>query len=78
MKSIQTIIGLAVIGLVAGVVIGEWFPRLFDSGVTNAFGSALQGPFSDYRNELAMKYGLFGAGIGAAIGVGLAFILKKK
>ena len=77
MKKIGQVIALALVGLVAGVVIGEFFPKLFTSGLVGSIGNAISEPFSQYRNELAMKYGLFGAGIGAVAGIVLALITKK-
>ena len=77
MNKIGQVIAVALVGLAAGVVIGEFFPRLFESGIVGALGSVVSEPFSQYRNELATKYGLFGAGIGAVAGIVLALITKK-
>jgi hypothetical protein len=77
MKNMGQVVALAILGLVAGAVIGEFFPTLFTSGLVGSIGSAVSEPFSQYRNEIAVKYGLFGAGIGAAIGLILSFMAKK-
>ena len=77
MKKYGQIITLVLIGLAAGVVIGEFFPKLFSSGFMGALGNAVSEPFSKYRNELAMKYGLFGAAIGAVAGIIIKFLVKK-
>lgn len=77
MNKIGRVIALAIVGLAAGVVIGEFFPRLFETGIAGALGSVVSEPFTQYRNELATKYGLFGAGIGAAAGVVLMLFTKK-
>jgi len=78
MNKFMPVIALAVIGLIAGVVLGEFFPRLIDNGISGAVGSALSGPFSDYRNELAFRYGAFGAALGAAIGVVLMLLKGRR
>jgi len=75
--NIQFIVIVAVVGLAGGVVIGEFFPKLFASGLMGSIGNAVSEPFSSYRNELALKYGLFGTGIGAVIGLIAAFLMKK-
>ncbi len=75
MNKLMPVIALAVIGLLAGVVVAEFFPKLFDSGLSGAIGSAINGPFSGYRNELALKYGAFGTALGA--GLGVVFMLLK-
>ena len=61
------IILCALIGLAAGVIIGEYYPSTFASGL-DTLGAAISEPFSPYRNGLARRYGLFGGLIGAVIG----------
>ena len=77
MKKFGQLISLVLAGLIVGTIIGEFFPRLFTSGIVGSIGNAVSEPFSQYRNELAMKYGLFGAGIGAVAGV-IAVLIGKK
>jgi uncharacterized protein YqgC (DUF456 family) len=77
MKKIGQVIALALVGLIVGTIIGEFFPKLFTSGIVSSIGNAVSEPFSRYRNELAMKYGLFGAGIGAVLGV-ISMLIGKK
>ncbi len=77
MKNLKTLIALALVGLIAGVVIGEFFPRLFSSGLMSSIGNAVSDPFTRYRNDLAAKYGLFGAGIGAAAGL-ITMLMGKR
>lgn len=78
MKKFQNVIFLAVVGLLAGVIIAEFFPKLLQGGFLSGVGNALSEPFSQYRNELAVKYGLFGGAIGAVIGVVLMLVGGKK
>ena len=67
---------LAVLGLVLGAVIGEFRPQLFQGGL-DGIGIAFNGPFSGFRNHLALKYGLFGGFLGAAVGfIGGNFLQK--
>lgn len=77
MKKFGQVIALALAGLIVGTIIGEFFPKLFTSGFVSSIGNAVSEPFSSYRNELAMKYGLFGAGIGAAAGI-ISMLIEKK
>ena len=86
MKKFQPVIALAVIGLLAGVIIAQFFPevvqKVFKSGdaiksAISSIGNAASKPFSQYRNELAIQYGLIGAGVGAVLGL-IAALLKKK
>ena len=80
-NKLKPLISLGVVGALVGFVIGEFFPRLFDkslgSGIMSAIGGDIGGPFSSYRNELALKYGLIGLGIGAVIGI-VIMVIKKK
>jgi uncharacterized protein YqgC (DUF456 family) len=66
------------IGTLAGAVIGEFFPKLFNDSLMGAIGHAFSEPFSGYRNDLAVKYGLSGLVIGLVIGLISAFLIKKK
>ena len=75
MKLKGTIISFAVIGLLVGAAIAELKPDMFGD-MLGGIKAAMSKPFSGYRNELAVKYGLLGAGIGAAIGLVKVKLLK--
>jgi hypothetical protein len=77
MKKFEQVIVLAIAGLVIGVIIGEFFPKLFNTGFFGSLGNAFNDPFSHYRNNLAVKYGAFGACIGGAIGLIFKLSFKK-
>lgn len=77
MKKFQLPISFGGVGALVGVVIGEFFPKLFQSGLGGALTSGLSEPFSSVRNELAMKYGVWGLAIGAVAGV-VAMLVSKK
>ncbi len=55
-------------GLMAGFMIGEFFPKLFKSGLGSVGDDLFGGPFSKYRNHLALDYCLAGILIGALLG----------
>ena len=78
MKKFGVVVYVGVVGLLTGVVIGEFFPKLFNNNIMGSIGSAVSDPFSKYRNELAIKYAIIGLVIGAVIGIGFAMISKKK
>jgi len=48
----------------AGIVIGEFFPDFMSKGL-GSFGAHVSDPFSEYRNRIAVRYAVYGAGIGA-------------
>jgi len=77
MKKFIDILVLGGVGALAGAIIGEFFPKLFNDSFIGGIGNAISKPFSEYRNELALKYALIGLGIGAVIGL-VMFFLKKK
>ncbi len=77
MKKFSEIFILGGLGALTGAVIGEFFPKLFNTGFIGGIGNAISKPFSAYRNELALKYALIGLGIGAVIGLVLMLIRKK-
>lgn len=68
----------AVLGAITGVVLAEYFPKVINSDFGSSFMGAFNGPWSKYRNDLALQWGLVGLGIGLAAGIVLAVILKKK
>jgi hypothetical protein len=78
MNKLQMPVSIGVIGALAGAVIAEFFPRLFQSGLAGAIGGAVSEPFSGYRNELALKYALAGLVIGAVLGLVLMVLKGKK
>jgi hypothetical protein len=61
------IVRLALIGLIAGVVVGEFFPDLFKDSA-GQFAESFSRAFDGHRNHLAMRYGVIGAAIGALAG----------
>ena len=63
------IVNFALIGLLVGVLVGEFFPRSMSQSFGRELGTALSEPFDNYRNKLATHYGLAGAAIGALIGL---------
>jgi hypothetical protein len=63
------IVNFALIGLLAGVLIGEFFPKAMSQSFGRELGTAFSQPFDNYRNKLAMRYGLGGAAIGALVGL---------
>ncbi|MCE5300782.1 MAG: hypothetical protein LLG37_07940 [Spirochaetia bacterium] len=65
------------IGALAGVILAEFFPKALNPGLLQSLESAFGGPFSEARNELALKYGLGGLVIGALVGVVIMFMEKK-
>ena len=77
MKKFQLPISIGAIGGLAGVIIAEFFPKLLNLGLLNGTVAALSDPFSQVRNELALKYGGAGLAIGAVIGIILMIIRKK-
>ena len=66
-------IKLSIIGLIIGLLIGEFIPGVFTNGL-DSLASQFQGPFSELRNMLALRFGFFGALIGLFIG----FIANKS
>jgi hypothetical protein len=78
MKKFQEIFTLGGTGAVVGGLIAEFFPKLFSLGASDAIANwASSGPFSEFRNDLALRYGGIGLVAGAAIGLVLV-LLKKK
>jgi hypothetical protein len=70
------ILVLALAGFVVGALIAEFKPDLFN----DAFGglkAAFAGPYSEYRNHLAVRWGLAGAAGGAVIGLVMGQMGKK-
>jgi len=61
------IINAALVGLVLGVLMGEFFPDLFKNSF-GQFAESFSQPFDGHRNHLAMRYGTIGAALGAVIG----------
>jgi Na+/phosphate symporter len=78
MNRFNSAIGTAITGGLVGVVIAEFFPRLFQSGLAGAVGNALSDPFSSFRNDLAVKYGLAGLGIGLVVGIVISLASGRK
>lgn len=78
MVKLRVIISTGVIGALIGAVIAEVFPRLFNPGIAETVGSALNGVFSPYRNELALKYGFWGLLIGLAVGLVLSLTAGSR
>jgi uncharacterized membrane protein (DUF106 family) len=72
MEKLRVVLSSGVIGALIGAGIAEFFPRLFQAGVVQAVGTAINDVFSPYRNELALKYGFGGLVIGIVIGVIIA------
>jgi len=58
----------AATGFIAGFIIGEFYPKLFKSGLGSLGDDLFGGPFSKYRNNLALDYCLAGILIGALLG----------
>jgi hypothetical protein len=65
MKKVQI---TAAIGIIAGFIIGEFFPKLFKKSLDSFGDDLFGGPFSHYRNHLALDYCLAGILIGALLG----------
>ena len=65
MKKVQI---SAAVGIITGFLIGEFFPKLFKSGLESFGDDMFGGPFSRYRNHLAVDYCLAGILIGAFLG----------
>ncbi len=78
MQKSRAILGAGVLGALAGAVIAEFFPRMFQSGIAGAVGNALNDTFSQYRNDLALKYGLTGLVIGLVVGIVIVAVSGKK
>ena len=67
------ILAVAILGAIVGFLIGQFAPDLF-GGLGTEIKAALTDPFSETRNKIALRYALFGAGIGGILGaVGAAF-----
>lgn len=77
MKVIRMIVLVGVIGLLAGVVMAEFFPNKVQDGLFNQISNAVNEPFSEHRNKLAVKWGLFGLAAGAALGLVVGVVVKK-
>lgn len=77
MKKLKLPVGFGVVGALIGVIIAQFFPELFQSGLGGALISGLSEPFSSVRNELALKYGIWGLAIGAVVGVVVMLVSKK-
>jgi hypothetical protein len=58
----------AAVGILTGFIIGEFFPRLFHQNIDSLGDDLFGGPFSQYRNHLALDYCLAGILIGALVG----------
>ena len=58
----------AAIGILSGFILGEFFPKLFKKGFDSLGDDLFGGPFSHYRNNLALDYCLAGILIGALAG----------
>ena len=61
-------VGLAV-GLICAVILAEFLPSLFNNGFLDSMAEDFNGPFSEYRNELAGKYMLWGGTAGSVLGL---------
>ncbi|MBN2755200.1 MAG: hypothetical protein JXR81_10130 [Candidatus Goldbacteria bacterium] len=77
MKNVKEVLSLAGIGALLGGIVAEFFPKLLSSGLFGDIGADISEPFSQFRNELALKWGGIGAIGGAAIGFVKQLILKK-
>jgi small basic protein len=74
----RVIVNTGIIGALTGMVIAEFFPRLFQTGIAVAVGTTLNDVFSSYRNELALKYGLAGLAAGLILGAVISAFSGKK
>ncbi|PKL91289.1 MAG: hypothetical protein CVV21_08740 [Candidatus Goldiibacteriota bacterium HGW-Goldbacteria-1] len=77
MKNVKEVLSFAVIGALIGGLIAEFFPKLLSSGLFGDIGADISEPFSQFRNELALKYGGIGAIAGAAAGFVKQLLIKK-
>jgi hypothetical protein len=77
MKNPKELFTFAGIGALVGGLIAEFFPKLLSSGLFGDIGADISEPFSQFRNELALKYGGVGAIAGAAAGFVKQLLLKK-
>lgn len=86
MKKFQPALALGLVFALAGAVIAQFFPEVVDKifksddvlgSVGRGIGNAVSKPFSEYRNELMVKYSAVGFAAGAVIGVVLALIGRK-
>jgi len=77
MKNPKELFSFAGIGALLGGLLAEFFPKLLTSGLFGDIGADISEPFSQFRNELALKYGGIGAIGGAAVGFIKQLLLKK-
>jgi hypothetical protein len=78
MEKLRIVVSAGVMGALTGAIIAEFFPRLFQAGVTEAVGTAINGVFSTYSNELALRYGFGGLVIGLVLGIVIALAAGGK
>ncbi len=86
MKKFQAALALGIVLALAGAVIAQFFPEAVEKiyksddvlkSISRGVGNAVSKPFSEYRNELMIKYSAVGFVVGAVIGVVLALVNKK-
>jgi hypothetical protein len=77
MKAIRAMLLVGVIGLVGGVVLAEFYPNKIETGLFNQISNAVNEPFSEHRNKLAVQWGMFGAAAGAVLGLVVGLVVKK-
>ena len=73
----RSILLLAAIGGAVGFGLAQYKPDAFSNGLKHAVRARLSEPFDEYRNNLAFRWGVYGAAAGAVIGVAQALFLKK-
>ena len=69
---------LALLGILTGAVLGEFFPEKIAGGFGDVFMGAMSEPFSPYRNGLALRWGLVGGLAGAVLGIIVVFYGGKS
>jgi len=77
MKNLKELLSFTGIGALIGGFLAEFFPKLLTSGIFGDIGADISEPFSQFRNELALKYGGIGAIGGAAVGFLKQLLIKK-
>lgn len=75
-RVLKRLLPLALAGAIVGALLAEFKPDLF-GGMGEEITAAVTEPFDESRNEIALRWALYGAAIGGGIGAVLVALGGK-